>query len=119
MTDKLLMGIDIGTSQSKGVLCDTAGNIIAHFARDHGMDMPRPGWYEQDPIAVWWGDFVALSCSLTDAIGGRSDRIAGVAVSALGQDLLPVDRDGNPTRERAILYGIDSRAVMQEAEMNR
>ena len=44
MDDRLLLGIDIGTSSSKGVLVDLAVRIVAEHAEAHGFDMPQPGW---------------------------------------------------------------------------
>ena len=47
-TPQLLMGIDVGTYSSKGVLCTTAGETLAQHQVEHGMSVPRPGWAEHD-----------------------------------------------------------------------
>ncbi len=57
---KLLLGIDIGTSSSKGVLARPSGEIVASAAVPHDLSLPRPGWAEHDAEAVWWVDFLAL-----------------------------------------------------------
>lgn len=119
MAQELLMGVDIGTGESKGVLCDAKGNIVAQGRQKHGMEMPRPGWYEHDVEAVWWGDFVKLARELLAASGARPADILGISVSGLGQDVISVDKDGRPTRRTAILYGIDIRANEEMEEMNR
>ena len=114
---ELLIGVDIGTSESKGILCDVRGMVIACYSKAHDTQMPHPGWFEHDAEAVWWGDFVWIVKKLlshTDAA-----RIAGISVSGLGQDLLPVDKHVIPLRKNAILYGIDTRSFMQIDEMNR
>ena len=103
---ELLLGIDIGTASTKGVLCTPSGEVVAETVIEHGVDQPRPGWYEQDADAVWWGDVVAVCQRL---LPGRADAVRGVAVSAIGPCLLPVDADGRALRP-GILYGIDSRA---------
>ena len=38
------MGIDIGTSGSKGVLVNNDGDIVAQQSCEHGMEMPKPGF---------------------------------------------------------------------------
>ena len=38
------LGIDIGTFESKGVLVDHAGAIVASASRPHKMIVPQPGW---------------------------------------------------------------------------
>jgi len=54
VTDELLMGVDIGTSYSKGVVTTLEGTIVARVERAHDVSMPHPGWAEHDADAVWW-----------------------------------------------------------------
>jgi xylulokinase len=115
--DRLLLGIDIGSSSSKGVLVDLAGRIIAEHSVAHGFDMPQPGWAEQDADAIWWGDFCAISRALIAEAGIDPQRIAGVAASAIAPTMLPLDENHRPLRP-AILYGIDTRAGEEIAEMS-
>ncbi|MDP9365970.1 MAG: FGGY-family carbohydrate kinase [Chloroflexota bacterium] len=116
MAGELLLGVDVGTYSSKGVLCTPAGKVLAAETIEHGLSLPRPGWAEHDADAVWWGEFVALTRKL---LGDRyrGEEIGGVAVSAIGACLLPVDRDGRPLRP-GILYGIDTRATAEIAWLN-
>ena len=55
------LGIDIGTDSSKGILIDEACSIVAQATRAHATENPKPGWYQHDAEAVWWGDFCARS----------------------------------------------------------
>lgn len=107
--DDMWLGIDIGTSASKGVLVDRSGTVVARARRDHGTSTPRPGWFEQDAETVWWHDFRELSNELVEAAPGR---VGAIAVSGLGPCLLPVGVDGRALRP-AILYGIDTRATAE------
>ncbi|MET7933004.1 FGGY-family carbohydrate kinase [Streptomyces sp. NPDC005322] len=109
----LLLGIDIGTSGSKGVLVRTDGTLVAQAAREHTTATPRPGRAEHDAEAVWWRDFTALSAELL-ATAPAGERIAAVGVSGIGPCLLPAEADATPLRP-AILYGVDTRAGDQIA----
>jgi len=40
----LLLGIDIGTYESKGVLTTIAGEVVAQVAVPHKLLFPRAGW---------------------------------------------------------------------------
>ncbi|MBY8858343.1 FGGY-family carbohydrate kinase [Nocardia sp. CA2R105] len=111
----MFLGIDIGTSGSKGVLVAADGTIVARAERVHGVSTPRPGWVEHDAETVWWADFVAVTRELLDAAGPESVR--GLAVSGIGPCLLPADATGTPLRP-AILYGVDTRATTEIAELN-
>jgi xylulokinase len=111
----LLLGIDIGSGSTKATLCRPDGEVVADGIREHEIDRPRPGWAEMDAEKVWWGDVAGLARELT-AKAPRGDRVAGVAVSAMGPCVLPVDEAGKPLRP-AILYGIDTRATPQIAAL--
>jgi xylulokinase len=103
----LLLGIDMGTGSTKGVLSTPDGEIVATATRAHEMSLPRPGWAEVDATTIWWGDLVEVARELTDQRAGRP--IAGVCVSGVGPCLLVCDEQLEPVRP-AILYGIDGRA---------
>lgn len=106
----LLLGIDMGSGSSKGALVRPDGTIVATAVRPHQMSMPRPGWAEVDPVAVWWSDVCAIAAELAGQCG--SDSLACLTVSGVGPCLVLADEDGNPVRD-AILYGIDTRATAQ------
>lgn len=112
--DGLLLGIDIGTSSSKGVLVSPRGEILARASRPHETSYPQPGWVEHDAETVWWQDFLAITRELVAAADGRA--LAGLAVSGIGPVLLPADAAGQPLRP-AILYGVDTRAGQEIAEL--
>jgi len=114
--DRLLLGIDIGTSSSKGVLVSFDGQIVAEYSVPHDFEMPQPGWAEQDADAVWWHDFCAISRVLIDRADIDPNRIAGVACSAIAPTMLPLDENYRPLRP-AILYGIDTRAGAEISEL--
>ncbi len=113
----LLLGIDLGTASSKGVLTTPDGEILATAARPrpHSVSMPVPGWAEVDAEQVWWEDVVSLTRELLSQAGDAG--IAGLCVSGVGPCLVLTDDLGRPVRP-AILYGIDSRAVAEIAELN-
>ncbi|MFE3190433.1 FGGY-family carbohydrate kinase [Nocardia sp. NPDC059240] len=111
----MLLGIDIGTSGSKGVLVDHSGLVAMRAERPHRVSTPRPGWVEHDAETVWWADFVAIARELVHAADGEP--IDALAVSGIGPCLLPADADGKPLRP-AILYGVDTRASVEIEELN-
>ncbi|MBI2781623.1 MAG: sugar kinase [Chloroflexi bacterium] len=112
---ELLVGIDVGTQSSKGVLVRPDGTLVAEARAQHGMEVPRPGWAEQDADAVWWADVCSIARRLVAAVPA-GDRIAGIGVSAIGPTVLPLDAAGRPLRS-AILYGVDTRATAQIAAL--
>ena len=114
--EQLLLGIDLGTGSSKGVLARTDGSVVATATRSRpgSMSLPRPGWAEVDPVRVWWADVVELCRDLVGRADGNP--IAGLCVSGVGPCLVLTDGELNPVRP-AILYGIDMRATAEIDEL--
>lgn len=106
-----LLGIDIGTGSTKGVLTDARGRVLATETLHHSMNLPHPGWAEFDAEAVWWHEICRISDGLV-AQQPSNAALAGVCVSGLGPCLVLCDDALNPQRP-AILYGIDTRAVTE------
>src|SRR5689334_9144399 len=48
-----LLGIDIGTSGTKTLICDQKGKVLATALAEHPISSPKPGWSEQNP-EDWW-----------------------------------------------------------------
>ncbi len=103
----LFLVIDVGTSSTKLALYDGAGELVAARHASYRVDVPRPGWAEQDPHA-WWEVVCRLGPELAAAAAGPLD-----AICVCGQTPLcvPVDAQGQPLRP-AILW-LDRRAVDQ------
>ena len=113
----LVLGIDLGTGSSKGVLTTPDGTIVATATRPRprSMSMPRPGWAETDAEGVWWADVASIARELLDAVDGTP--VAAVCVSGVGPCLVLCDEQDDPVRP-AILYGIDMRATAEIDELN-
>lgn len=117
MSDQFVLGVDIGTYSSKGVLVNSAcGEIVAVHEIEHGLETPRPGWAEHDADAIWWGEFCAICRHLLASSGIQPQNIKCVGVSGLGVCVLPIDGGGKPLR-KAILYGIDTRSLAEIKEL--
>jgi xylulokinase len=113
----LLLGIDVGTYSSKAVLTELNGKIIFSTTVEHGISTPRTGFVEQDADAIWWNDVKILCKEIFTNTTYNPDRVAAIAISAIGPCLLPLCAEGMPLRP-SILYGVDVRAVDQISELN-
>jgi xylulokinase len=109
----LLLGIDMGTGSTKGVLVDASGVVIASETIAHSMNLPRPGWAEVDAEAMWWDEVCRISAALMVRLPAGA-RLAAMCVSGVGPCLVLCDAGLRPLRP-AILYGVDSRATEEIA----
>ena len=111
------LGVDIGTFETKGVLVDAEGTIVATAARAHEMLVPQAGWAEHRPDEDWWGDFVFVTSEILKTSGVDAREIVAVATSAIGPCMLPVDAAGQPLMN-GVLYGVDTRAEQEIDALN-
>ncbi|MCX5537451.1 FGGY-family carbohydrate kinase [Streptomyces sp. NBC_00006] len=114
MPQSAVIGVDIGTSSSKGILVALDGTVLRTAVREHAVDRPAPGHVEM-PGEVWWDEFVFLARELTSA---EDTDVVAVGVSGMGPCVLLTDADDTPLRP-AILYGVDTRSVVQIERLER
>ena len=109
MSDQYLLGVDIGTSGSTGILVDPELNVVESVSTSHEVSYPNPGWAEEDPEEDWWDGFTKITELLLRRTGIDPNKISGVGVSGLAPTMVPLDESGSPLRP-AILYGVDTRS---------
>lgn len=59
MTGDLLLGVDVGTASTKGVLATPEGEVVAEHEVPHELLVPQPGWAEHDAEASWCANLAA------------------------------------------------------------
>ena len=97
MADKVLLGIDIGTSGSKALLVDPDGNVLASATGDYPMFTPRPLWAEQNP-QDWWAATVTAVRGVLQSAGVRPEQVAGVGLTGQMHGLVLLDNRGEVLR---------------------
>lgn len=98
---EFLIGVDIGTSGTKTVLFDTAGETLASCTEEYPMYQPKIGWAEQDP-RHWW-DAVCSSIRKTIKKSGIDPGgIRGVGLSGQMHGLVLLDENGEVLRNSII-----------------
>src|SRR5688572_5152790 len=48
-----LLGLDVGTTGAKALICDEQGKVLATATSEYPLSSPEPLWSEQNP-ADWW-----------------------------------------------------------------
>jgi len=75
---KALIGIDVGTSGVKTLLCTDKGKILATTTVEYPIYHPKPAWSEQHP-ADWWKATKQSICAVL-----RKAKVKGNAISGIG-----------------------------------
>src|SRR5438552_10931920 len=105
-----LLGIDIGTSGTKTLICDEDGTVLATATAEHPISSPKPGWSEQDP-EDWW----EATCKATRAVPKEAGLTAedGGAIGLSGQMHRSVFLGDGPRPLRPALLWNDQRTAKQ------
>lgn len=97
MSEKKLLGIDIGTTATKVIVIDTKGNFLAENQNPSSLISKKASWAEESP-SVWWNNVcVCVSKILSENEINPAD-ICGVGVSGMVPTLILLDKDGNVLR---------------------
>jgi xylulokinase len=75
-----LLGIDIGTSCTKALLCTTGGEIVQEQSAGHPLYSPKPGWNEQNP-QDWWTATKKSVRSLVKNAGIKDGELLAIGLS--------------------------------------
>ena len=67
MPPTCVLAIDQGTTNTKVLLVDETGGVIARASRPVEIAFPQPGWVEQDGMALWRTVEAAIDDCLTQA----------------------------------------------------
>lgn len=112
---KVILGIDLGTSSVKAMLLDLEEGVIGVKTKEYGVDIPKPGYAEQNP-EMWWTSLVDVLRWLKEHHKDAFEAICAIGYSGQMHGLVLADTDGKPVRP-AIIW-LDQRAGIQLEEIN-
>jgi xylulokinase len=92
-----LMGIDVGTTGTKALLINEAGEVAASAITEYPMYTPRPQWAEQNPDDWWQATVESIRRVLAER-GANPDQIVGVGLTGQMHGLVLLDKNGTVLR---------------------
>lgn len=101
MSMSLYFGIDIGTSGTKAVLYDIAGQVIASHLIEYPLYQPKNGWAEQDP-EDWWNAAKGCIRAILETSAVNPADIKGIGLSGQMHGLVMLDEAGKVIRPSII-----------------
>lgn len=93
-----LLGIDLGTSSVKAVVINDQGATCGFGSQEYPIDMPSPGWAEQNPEA-WWK---ATVHAVRKAVQQSSVPIQAIGFSGQMHGVVLMGTDDKPARPAII-----------------
>jgi glycerol kinase len=75
-----ILAIDQGTTSTRAMIFNHAGEVIAYHQVEHRQFYPQPGWVEHDPLEIWRNVETVIHTALAKAQLTRAD-VAAVGVT--------------------------------------
>ncbi len=105
MTQKkpYIMALDQGTTSSRAIIFNHAGQIISVSQKDFKQHFPQSGWVEHDPQEIWKTQSSVMIESLVEK-GIRSDEIAAIGITNQRETTIVWDRNTSEPIYNAIVW---------------
>jgi len=91
----LVLALDQGTSSSRAILFDHAGNAVGSAQEPFEQIYPRPGWVEHDPEEIWQTQLATAKDALRQA-KATADDVAAIGITNQRETTVIWDRGGRP-----------------------
>jgi len=103
MTDQFILALDQGTSSSRAIVFDQAGNICSIAQKEFTQHFPQPGWVEHNPMDIWSSEAAVIAEAITKMdINGKN--IAGIGITNQRETTIVWDAETGEPVYNAIVW---------------
>jgi xylulokinase len=114
-TEPAVLGIDLGTSQVKTLVCNRSGEELGKGIAGYSVRAPRTGWAEIDPEEWWRAATAAVTAALEQAgRDGPDVEIMGLAIAGQMHGAVVTDPRGEPLRPAIVWLDRRSSAEVED-----
>ena len=100
---KYIMALDQGTTSSRCILFDKAGNICSMAQREFEQIYPKPGWVEHNPMEIWSTQYAVMSEAMA-LLGAKPNDIAGIGITNQRETTIVWDKETGEPIYNAIVW---------------
>ena len=100
---KYVMSLDQGTTSSRCILFDRAGNIRASVQKEFRQIFPQPGWVEHDPMEIW-DTTLEVSRAAMAQLGIEASDIAAIGITNQRETTVVWDKETGKPIANAIVW---------------
>lgn len=93
----MVLGLDIGTTSTIGILLRLPDEILATASRPVTLRSPQIGWAEEDP-AEWWKNVRSIIPELLEMSGAKASDIGAIGTTGMLPAVVLLDSAGTVIR---------------------
>jgi glycerol kinase len=101
--DRYILALDQGTTSSRAIIYDKAGQVVTVAQKEFRQIYPKPGWVEHDPMDIWSSQNATAAEAMAKA-GLSGETIAGVGVTNQRETAIVWDRETGKPVYNAIVW---------------
>lgn len=98
-----LLALDQGTTSSRALLLDQAGNVTAVAQREFEQIFPQAGWVEHNPVEIW-STQVGVVAEVISRSGIKAQDIAAIGITNQRETAIVWDRTTGEPVYNAIVW---------------
>ncbi len=102
-SEKFILALDQGTTSSRALVVDHAGQVVAVSQREFRQIYPKPGWVEHDPLEIWATQSATEAEALAQADLRHRD-IAAIGITNQRETTVVWDRHTSKPVYNAIVW---------------
>lgn len=103
MAGQYILSLDQGTSSSRAIVFDRAGEIKAVHQQEFRQIFPKPGWVEHNPFEIWSSQASVIAGAIT-SIGINGLDIAGIGITNQRETTIVWNRETGEPVYNAIVW---------------
>ena len=103
MSKKFILSLDQGTSSSRSLLFDKAGNVVDWEQTEFNQFYPKAGWVEHDPLEIWESQ-ISTAQKLIEKLKINPDEIGAIGIANQRETIILWDKKTGEPVYRAIVW---------------
>jgi glycerol kinase len=103
MREQYILALDQGTTSSRAILFDRAGQPVATAQQEFEQIYPQPGWVEHRPQDIWSTELDAARRVLAES-STTADQIAAIGITNQRETTVIWDRESHDPIHNAIVW---------------
>lgn len=100
---KYILALDQGTTSSRAIVFDKAGNIIVSAQKEFDQIYPKAGWVEHDPMEILYSQFQSVTSCLASGKVDPSE-IAAIGITNQRETTILWDKETGKPVYNAIVW---------------
>ena len=98
-----ILSLDQGTTSSRSIIFNHAGEIISIAQKEFTQIFPQPGWVEHDPMEIWSSQVTVATEAIVKA-GLSPKNIAAVGITNQRETTIVWDKETGKPIYNAIVW---------------